>query len=204
MKKNTTTRKGHGIIRLALIIALTAVLTAVVGTFAFSESLGQADNYISIGTFKVDLIDIFENNRLTLPGDTLNKDVSMINNGNRDAVVRVKLSPSWTPAYDAQANELLTGAVTVTMGPTAAADWTYLDGWYYYNKILKPGETTSLLVDALQLQPVSNDLHAADYSGAVYNLNISGEAVQAEIAAAADTWAVEFTVSGVNLIWSAI
>jgi hypothetical protein len=202
--KKSRTRKGHGIIRLTLIVSLTAILTVVIGTFAYSESLGQADNYIAVGIFKVDLIDIFENNKLTLPGDTVNKDVSMINNGTRDAVVRIRLDPSWTPPTDAQANELLTSVVTVTYGPTAAADWTMIGGWYYYNKILKPGETTSLLVDALFLQAVSNDLHAADYSGAAYNLSVLGESLQAMNDAAVDTWAVEFEIDGENLIWTAL
>lgn len=203
MGKNNT-KKHRGWLHLALILCLMAVFTFVLGAFAYFGEAEEAENYLPPAVLKVDLIDVFENNRLTLPGDTLNKDVSMKNNGNLDAVVRIRLSPAWTPAQDAQAKPLLPDAVAVTFGPAFATDWTLLGGWYYYNKVLKPGETTSLLVDALKLQAVSNDLHAADYSGASYNLNILSESLQAKPAAAEDTWNVTYTLNGEMLEWAAI
>lgn len=195
------TDKGRGIIRLMLIVSLVAVLASVIGTFSYSNSAGIADNYLPASTFKVDLIDIFESSP-TLPGDTVNKDVSMANSGTLDAIVRIQLTPSWTPGTDAQTNDLLTDAVTILFGPDAATDWTYINGWYYYNKILEPEQTTSLLVDALTLQAVSNDLHATDYSGASYNLKVHGESLQAMHQAAVDTWAMEYAIAGNNIIWS--
>jgi len=201
---NKTNKKRRGWLHLALIVCLMAAFTLVLGAFAFFGDNGAAENYLPVGKLLVDLVDVFENNKLTLPGDTVSKDVSMKNNGTMDAVVRIKLDPSWDPAADSQSNPLLTDAVTITFGPTFAQDWTLLGGWYYYNKILKPGESTSLLVDALKLQAVSNDLHAADYSGAAYNLNIKSESLQAAAAAAEDTWAVTYTVGGESLVWAAI
>lgn len=203
MGKNNT-KKRRGWLHLALILCLMAVFTLIIGAFAYFEDTEAAENYLPPAVLKVDLIDVFENNQLALPGDTLGKDVSMQNNGTVDAVVRIRLSPAWTPAQDAQANPLLASAVEVTFGPTFALDWTLLGGWYYYNKILEPGETTSLLVDALKLQAVSNDPHAADYSGASYNLNILSESLQAFPAAAEDTWGTTYTLNGEALEWVVI
>ena len=184
-----------------LFLCLLVGLNLVIGTFTYFNDEGAAENYLPVGKLLVDLVDVFENGKLTLPGDTVSKDVSMKNNGTVDAVVRIKLSPSWDPASDSQSNPLLTDAVAITFGPTFAADWTLIGGWYYYNKILKPDETTSLLVDALKLQAVSNDLHAADYSGATFKLNILSESLQAASAAAEDTWNTTFTINGNALEW---
>lgn len=195
-------RKHFGLIQLMLIFSLMAVLMLIVSTFAYFEDAGAAENFLDTGNFKVDLIDDFQNNRLTLPGDTVNKDVSMKNNGTYDAVVRIKLDPSWTPAVDGAGNPILTEAVTVTYGSTIATDWTLLGGWYYYNKILKPTETTALLVDALKLGAVSNDLHRTDYSNAEFNLNISSESLQSKTEATQDNWSVTYIISGDALVWS--
>ena len=195
-------RKRHGLIQLMLIFSLTAVLTLIVSTFAYFEDAGAAENFLDTGIFKVDLIDDFENDRLTLPGDTVSKDVSMKNNGTYDAVVRIKLDPSWTPAVDGAGNPLLTDKVTVTYGTNIITDWTYFGGWYYYNKILPPAQATSLLVDALKLEPVSNDLHRTDYSAAKFNLNIQSESLQAQAEAAQENWSASYIVSGSALIWS--
>lgn len=195
-------RKGHGIIRLTLVLSLVAIFATVLGTFAYSENTGWAENYISLGIFKVDLIDIFIGNRFALPGDTINKDVSMKNNGTRDAVVRIQLTPSWTPDKDPLDNDRLTDAVTVMFGPDAATDWTYYDGWYYYNKILRPGEETSLLVDALYFSAVSDDTHDTDYSSAAYNLNVLGESLLAMPDAAADVWDMDYELIGGILTWT--
>ncbi len=203
-KAKTRNRKYRGVIQLALTICLLVLVAFIIGSFAYFNDTGKAENYASVGVFKVDLIDIFENNTLTLPGDTVNKDVSMKNNGTRDAVVRVKLTPEWTPALDGQGNERLTDAVTVNLGPDAAADWTFLDGWYYYNRILKPGEETTLLVDSLKLTAVSNDRHRTDYSGAAFDLYIDSESLQATADAAAEQWLVNYTVNGESLTWTTI
>lgn len=202
MGKNEKKRRGRKLPMLFL--CLLVLLNLVIGTFTYFNDKGSAENYLPVGKLLVDLIDVFENGKLTLPGDTVSKDVSMKNNGTMDAVVRIKLSPSWDPASDSQSNPLLTDAVAITFGPDFAADWSLIGGWYYYNKVLAPGQTTSLLVDALKLQAVSNDLHAADYSGATYKLNILSESLQAASAAAEDTWNMTYTASGGTLTWSAL
>lgn len=195
-------KKFLGLIQLISIFFVTAVIILVVSTFAFFEDAGAAENFLDTGNFKVDLIDVFENNKFTLPGDTINKDVSMKNNGTYDAVVRIKLEPSWSPADDGEGNPLLTDKVTITYGTGITTDWTLIGGWYYYNKILKPGEITTLLVDALKLEAVSNDLHRTDYSNSEFKLNIRSESLQVLTEATQDNWSVKYIMSGDSLVWS--
>ena len=117
----------------------------------------------------------------------------MRNDGELDTVVRVQLTPNWNPATDDLGNVLSTDVVTIGFGSTIADDWTLIDGWYYYNRVLKPGEETSLLVDSLKLEAFSNDSHNTDYSDSIYSLDVVGESVQPYTAATLDYWGVTFT-----------
>jgi hypothetical protein len=185
----------------SLLVAV--LLLGVVGTFAFFRSEASVANYLYSKDYQADLIDIFDNNRFALPGDTLNKDVSMKNNGEVNSVVRIRLTPSWEPALDANGNVLDTGLVTILYGPSYATDWTLIDGWYYYNKILEPGEETSLLVDSLKLAAFSNDHHAVNYSEAVYTLAIEGASLQALTVSTEEVWQMTYTMDNQGYLdWS--
>lgn len=198
--------KSRVLITLQMLLVLVALLSSAVGTVAYYADRGTAENFLFSRTMKVDLIDDFTNDQSTLPGDTLNKDVSLKNNGEMNAFVRVQLTPSWTPSEDSKGNALLTNAVTVVLGSNS--DWTLIPGdepiydWYYYNKVLKPGESTSKLVDGLYLSAVSNDSHATNYSGATYKLLVDSDYLTAN-PLAVEQWAVSCVVTGDAITWSA-
>jgi len=185
------------------ILLVAVLLLGVVGTFAFFRSEASVANFLYSRNYQADLIDIFDNNRFALPGDTLNKDVSMKNNGEVNSVVRIRLTPSWAPAVDAKGNPLDPDLVTVSYGLSYATDWTLIDGWYYYNKILEPGEETSLLVDSLKLAAFSNDHHAVNYSEAVYTLAIEGTSLQALTVSTEEVWQMTYTIDDNGyLVWA--
>ena len=189
------------IISLVLVFAISGATALILNAFSFFRATASATNFLDAKTLQVDLVDIFQSNQLFLPGDTLNKDVYLINSGEANAVVRVKLTPSWAPAAPA----LLTDQVEITYGPSLGANWSFLGGWYYYNKILRPGESTTLLVDQIKLLAVSNDSHALDYSGAVYTLDVQSEALQANPLSASENWNRTYvlsTLDNTTLSWS--
>ena len=180
---------------LALVLALfmlTASLAMVSDTSATYRQSPFAENYLYAQTFKVDLIDLFANGQFFLPGDTINKDVSMKNNGDVNAIVRIYLIPSWTPETAAGLT-LDPAAVTIGFASTVGMDWTYIDGWWYYNRILKPGEETTRLVDSLKLAVVANEHHETDYSAAAYTLDVVGESLQAVPVAAQENWDMSYS-----------
>jgi hypothetical protein len=202
-------RRHHLPILLIVAAVVTVILSLIIGTVAYFRDGGAAQNFLYAKLFKVDLIDDFINGRLLLPGDTVSKDVYLVNTGETNAVVRVQLTPSWTPATDGSDNTLLTDAVTILLGsnigPAPTGQWTYLNGWYYYNQILSPGEATTLLVDGLYLTAFSNDDHAANYEGAEYKLDVSSDSVQVYQSAVQSKWAMTFTVDESDnntLTWS--
>ena len=180
---------------------MVAFLNVIISSFAYFRDYGTAENYLKAKSLKVELIDVFDNGNLTLPGDSMNKDVSMRNNGEIDAVVRIQLVPTWAPETDAEGNSLDQSEVDVVLGESADTDWVKIGDWYYYNKVLAPGETTTLLVDKLYLNPVSNDHHMANYSEAVFTLKVNAESLQAISNAAVDNWQISYTTNEEGIDW---
>ncbi len=197
-------KKNHYILLLILTLCLVAIAGFVTGTFAYFKQDGSAENFLYAKKLKVELADIFDGTQPILPGDTLNKDVYMKNTGEVNSVVRIRLTPSWETPADLLSQARNPSAVTVTLGEAASENWTYIDGWYYYNKILKPGDTTTYLVDNLKLSAVSNDDHSVNYSNASYTLAVESQSLQAESLAAQETWGLVYQ-PGTNdmIVWSA-
>ncbi|MBW6467740.1 MAG: hypothetical protein K0B85_01055 [Coriobacteriia bacterium] len=184
---------------LACFVGLT--LAAISYTLAFFTDEGSAENFITARSHNVALVDLFDKGQFTLPGDTVPKVVYMRNTGGAKAVIRMRLTPSWDPA---QAGEYVLdpAVVTVHLGETVASDWTFYDGWYYYNHILEPGDATGHLVEAIELGVVANDAHAADYSGASYTLDVEGESLRADATLTQDEWNIGFQVdAGTAITW---
>jgi hypothetical protein len=200
--KGTTIKKHHMLIALIFVFSVTAVLTLVVYTLAYFKSDSTAENYLYSKTLKVDLIDVFDSNKLVLPGDTFNKDVYMRNTGELNAVVRIKLTKSWNPLVDTSGKTLLTDVVNVTFGDTASQDWTQIGEWYYYNKVLRPGEETTKLVDSIKLLAVSNDIHDINYSDATFELDVLSQSLQALSASTEENWGMVYVSEGDIIIWS--
>lgn len=189
-------------VKFLLLAVIIITLLFTVGTIAFFTDDGSAQNFLFVKQLDVNLVDIFDKIQYTLPGDTINKDVYMENLGEIEAVIRMRLEPSWNPATDALGNSLDINAVTINYG-ASMEDWTLIGGWYYYNKILSPGEQTSLLVDSIKLEAVSNDIHDVDYSNASYVLDVFGGSLQAIVESTQDNWGVTYTIDvDGSLIWS--
>ena len=56
------------------------------------------------------------------------------------------------------------------------ADWTLIDGWYYYKGTIKAGEKTEMLFDTVSF---SKDM-GNEYQNATATLNSTAQAVQAD------------------------
>ena len=64
-------------------------------------------------------------------------------------------------------------------------DWTEHDGWFYYNGIVNPGETTPLVFSEVEIvgEKVDNS-----YLGKTLTLTVSADAVQGENNPASAPW----------------
>ncbi|MGO1820291.1 MAG: TasA family protein, partial [Senegalia sp. (in: firmicutes)] len=167
--------KKRILISLSLVVVFAFVLGA---TFAwFTDSSGAVTNTFTAGTVAVEVNENgFENIDNWNPGDTTNKDVTVISKGSKKTYVRVKLTKMWT-------NQLPNDNVELVLANSG--DWVYSDGWYYYKHILNENEETTKLLDAVKLiGPITDN----EYQGQTLTVNVEAEAVQATHEAFKDVW----------------
>ncbi len=126
-------------------IALLAALTAGIGgTAAVIRHQVNMRNEIATPTVEVS---VNENLDGDLTGGDKPKEVKFTNNGTADIFLRVSYAESWKLDAGGGTEELLNnydeeGQIPVVTkqnspeGFLSGSDWVYIDGWYYYTKIL--------------------------------------------------------------------
>ena len=166
------------ILSVGLAASLAAI--AVVGSsLAYFTDKDYKDNTFTIGNVGIVLtepkwdtegaaeaIDMY-------PGEAVAKDPTVTNDGKNPAFVRVKVTGltenNLRYRTDYQLDKL-------------GDNWEYnaADGYFYYTKVLQPGESTDALFDQIYLwEGVENDM-----TGAERHVEVTAEAIQAQGAAA--------------------
>ncbi len=187
--------------RKSLVALLLLLLVGVVGgTIAYFTSTADFSNVFKTATYSTVTEERFVSPDKWTPGTTTDKEVKLKNNGNIDVAVRVSYKEAWDRNL-----ALKLGDQTVAIVNFAnTGDWTLAaDGYYYYNKAVKPGEPTSTFIDSVTFNPaiefnnsmscVKSDVIAegnktgekvecttdnASYAGATYTLDVKVESVQ--------------------------
>ena len=161
----------------ALIVALLAV-AIVGGTLAyFTDTTGTAENVFTVGNVKINLEEPnwessgSEDAPEVYPGEALAKDPQVENVGANPCFVRVSVSDL----------EIFEGADPITLRYQYAdgfntADWTLIDGYYYYNKVLAKGETTTPVFDQIVIPTSWTNGDASSE----YSVDVFAQAVQAQ------------------------
>lgn len=164
--------------RKLLILSVLAICIATVaaGSLAFFTSEGKAHNVITTGGVEIAISEWADEERTVpfedltgaMPGATVTKIAEVKNTGASDAWVRVKveknitLSGEGTPDTDLAELDLNT------------ADWTEKDGYYYYTRVLKPGEVTAPVFTAVTFNAEMGN----EYQNATATVDVSAQAVQ--------------------------
>ncbi|SDI38672.1 hypothetical protein [Proteiniclasticum ruminis] len=141
--------------RIIAVLAITSILAVMVfQTLAFFTAEDTALNRVTMGNVALilndDTIDPetedlkpfpVEGFDLVMPGDVIDKIVSVTNDGDNPIWVRVRLDRSIILAGEAADVDFNVLGLDLN-----DEDWTEgTDGWFYYNEILAPGETTENL-----------------------------------------------------------
>ena len=197
------------------IIILILILFIGIGglTLAYFANSTSVDNLFTTQPYGTTVIEEFTSPSNWLPGDTTYKVLTATNTGKVDQAVRIKLTEVWTPS---NSNSTLNGWIhadgtksTHTTESELAnderiaiinfdnlSDWTYSDGYYYYNHKLAPNETTSSLIKSVTFNPntklddtcisttngstrtITCNSSGDDYDNATYTLTFNIETVQ--------------------------
>ena len=161
-----------------LILSLAAICLAItaIGTLAYFTSEGTAHNVITTGGVEITVQEWADEDKQTpfedlegiMPGMTVTKIAEIKNTGASDAWVRVKVEKNIELQGEGTPD---TGLVELTLN---TADWTEKDGYYYYTKVLKPGEVTAPIFTAVTFKPDMGN----EYQNATATVDVVAQAVQ--------------------------
>lgn len=141
--------------RIIAVLAITSILAVMVfQTLAFFTAEDTALNRVTMGNVALILNDDTINPEteelepfpvegfdLIMPGDVIDKIVSVTNDGANPIWVRIRLDRSILLAGEAANVDFNVLGLDLN-----DEDWTEgVDGWFYYNEVLAPGETTENL-----------------------------------------------------------
>ena len=169
-----------------LLIALAAILLTVLTqpTLAYYTTIGKATNVVTSGGIELkihektaDGSDFPAGGVYVIPGDIVSKKVSVENVCSHPFYLRVKLVSGTT-------NEALSPDDCLKMD-IDTQNWTYADGYYYYNNILQPGETTPTLFTEVEIVGGKVD---RSHIGSTLSLTVNAYAVQSENNPAEHPW----------------
>ena len=192
----------------SIIIILLVLCIGLAGlTIAYFSNSTTLDNLFSTKEYATTYTEEFVSPDNWLPGDTTDKTVIATNTGQVDQAVRISLSEEWksnngdTLSGLIDSNGLLTdeeenSEKAAIINFSDNNDWTYDNGYYYYNYKLAPNESTSSLIDSVTFNPkvtlgdtcIENETESGkiitcnsgsnDYDNATYKLTINVETVQ--------------------------
>lgn len=156
---------------LALALLLVAVIATGITLASFTASV-RTTNVVTTGNVNIDLMEEGRGPSVHLPTETVPRPVWVRNTGRNSAFIRVELTPVWQG-----------GAAGFTPAPDAieylladSGDWLRgEDGYWYYQKILEPGQDTSRLLEGYRIAPLAVD---NAYSGLSVEVEVTAHAIQ--------------------------
>ena len=161
-----------------LILSLAAICLAItaIGTLAYFTSEGTAHNVITTGGVEITVQEWadeektkpFEDLTGVMPNTTVTKIAEVKNTGASDAWVRVKVEKAIKLTGDGIPD------VSMVQLDVNTTDWTEKDGYYYYTKVLKPGEVTAPIFTAVTFKPDMGN----EYQNATATVDVTAQAVQ--------------------------
>ena len=177
---------------LAMLLALVLLIAAVGGTLALFTREARATNVITTGTVDITLTEtgsgtpiLDDNGNQTglaftniMPGTAVTKTPNIENTGTADAYVRaiVAVTIKAADGVTELSTVLRSGAPVVTFN-IDGGKWVTKAGeqYYYYNKVLTPGESVDLF-NQVTFDPAMGN----EYQGCTVTVSIQAQAVQAK------------------------
>ena len=164
--------------RKILILSVLVICLAMVaaGSLAYYTADTKAHNVITTGSVDIELnewaneerTEKFENQTGVMPGKDVTKIVEVKNVGTGSAWVCVQM---FVDVYAENGEGLPPEPVKLDINDT---DWTYQDGYYYYNKPLAPGASTEPLFTTVSFDEQMGN----EYQNAKAMIDITAIAVQ--------------------------
>lgn len=170
--------------KLPLFVIGCLALLLITTVFAFWSGKMEHTNELKADQIDAKIEEVFDKD--SKPTGTVKKEVSFKNNSSNACFLRVAYSETWEKEEE-DGNILLNNQVNGTS--VATKDWKAGfgetselwtdggDGWFYYNKILKPGTQTEKILESVSFPNYSGNYK--EYENAQYQLYFRMELLQA-------------------------
>ena len=189
------------------IIVLLLVLGVVGFTLAYFTSQNTYSNVFRTKPYSTEFTENFTSPDNWVPGTTTPKTVTAKNTGEVEVAVRVSYTEGWTSANGATLDGMQGEYKASIINLANTSDWTYSNGYYYYTKTLKTGESTNSFIESVTFnENIEADFTCTEeggikkctstgngYDGATYKLIIKVETIQAD--AYQTAWNTDVTIS---------
>lgn len=201
MTQNGKRRKVFRTVVSALLIIL-----LVGGTYALlTATIAPRLNVFSFGKLDLEIKEKFK--------DWEVKEVALTNveqEGAVDSVVRCMIFPVLRDSetgmliggdlgqlYEPTGNTIEMGDFTFILAADWATHWFYKDGFFYYRKVLAPGETTTLLLT--KVQPTEDtEAIREKYENIDIDVEVRGDSLPASGGSAAENWGITVSETSVS------
>ena len=155
------------------LIALAALFTfgAAAGTFAYFTHEAIFENIFQTKPYSAEAYEEFTPPDDWTPGVTTDKKIYAKNTGEGDVMVRVKFeSETWFSADGTELSLKIGGDDVAIKNFDNPNDWIIsADGYYYYQSVLAPGQTTKAFLGSVKFNPITpNDSVAVDANDKAY------------------------------------
>ena len=161
-------------------LALCCLAVLATGTLAYFTAEKTAQNVITMGSLKVELVELdekdepWEDVENIVPGMEVTKKAYVENNGSVDFYTRVKITKSFVPAQGDELPKLDTDLVELNINEKY---WELgNDGFYYYKKQkpVAPGEKTEPLFTTVTFSTEMGN----EYQNVKVKIDLDAQAVQ--------------------------
>lgn len=199
-----------------LLISIVALISL---TIAFFSDYVDITNTFKTKPYKTSVYEEFVSPDNWTPGTTTNKNVFATNEGDVDVAVRISYTEKWVSANGDILPNTIDNANVVTINFANQEDWVAENGYYYYNKKLTKGNTTSSFIESVTFNSIvpsdsicDNGVDLVDevtgnktgvkktcessgdgYDGATYTLTIKAETIQFDLYQ--EIWSTNVTIN---------
>lgn len=159
-------------------IALIAIVMTLISqsSLAYYSTIGKATNVVTTGNIQFIIHETTDQGTsfpddgvYIVPGDVVSKQVSIESDCDYPFYLRVKIV-SGIDSEELSSDECFKLNID-------ESNWQYVDGWYYYNDIVKPGENTPYVFSTVE---IVGDKVDNNYLGKTLTLTVVAHAVQSE------------------------
>ncbi|WP_024614360.1 BsaA family SipW-dependent biofilm matrix protein [Clostridium sp. Ade.TY] len=192
--------------KVLLILGIFLVFVTTTISLAYFTSKENKENKFSIGSIQTKINEDFDKNSeevKNLSTIAVKKKVCIENTGKNPVLVRVIITPQWEKT-DENGNIIgnivsASNQVQLNFSNDISKNWIKgNNGYYYYNKVLEPKETTSYLLESVQLKDNIPSDEKDEYKDRELAINVSSEATQVNEKALNNKWNLKETNKSLN------